>query len=228
MNFIGIDLAWKKDGETAIVVLNSKGKVIAHGWEDKDSEIASFAERYSEKGCLVGIDAPLVVNNAVGRRKCEDELQSRGMPAYPANRSWFIRAFGTIRGEALVAELEKRGIQLIGSLPMGGCIRGVMEVYPYATLKMILPSIPAYKKGRKSERCRGLVRLTSMLGNLSPPVHVPLEVLENETMQSLKRASDFVDAAVAAYTVYLCFKNPNRCLILGDKKEGFVLLPRKS
>lgn len=58
MNFIGIDLAWKERGGTTIVVLDHKGEVISHGCEEENTAIASFVDRYSADGCLVGIDAP--------------------------------------------------------------------------------------------------------------------------------------------------------------------------
>lgn len=227
MKFVGIDLAWKRRGGTAVVVLDGGGRFVAHGYEKTDRAIASFVEQYCKEGCLIGIDAPLVVNNFAGRRGCEDKLQEMGIPAYPANRSWFLRAFGTVRGESLLAELEEKGMYLVDAIPSGRETRGVMEVYPYATLRMILPKIPSYKKGRKKERTAGVMGLLSMLQRCKPPLHIPLKLLRlRETMQ-LKRASDFIDAAIAAYTVYICFRDPEACLILGDKREGFVLLPKK-
>lgn len=228
MNFIGIDLAWKEKGETAIIALDYKGEVIAHGCEKENTAIASFVDRYSADGCLVGIDAPLVVKNYEGRRQCEEMLQARGIQAYPANRSWFLRAFGAVRGEKLMAELEKIGFCLVDTIPRGRYIRGVMEVYPYATIRAVLPEIPPYKKGGKEQRLMGIRRLLSMLQSLKPPLRIPLRLLQlGGTIDDLKRASDFIDAAVAAYTVYVCSMDPGKCIILGNKEEGFVLLPRK-
>jgi predicted RNase H-like nuclease len=226
MNFIGVDLAWKKGGETAIAVLNSRGSFTSHGYEWRDADIASFVDGYTENGCLVGVDAPLVVPNDTGRRRCEDELQSMGIPSYPANRSWLQKAFGAVRGETLLAELQKRGIRLVDSLPVAPGFKGVMEVYPHSTLKTLLPEIPAYKKGPKAKRLREVMRLLSLLEGLDPPLQLPVELLRGET-GSLKSVADLIDAGVAAYTVYICYKDPGRCLILGNKREGFVLLPRK-
>ncbi len=226
MNFIGVDLAWKIGGETAVVAMSSQGDVTAHGSEEGDEELAAFVERHAGDGCLVGVDAPLVVPNNAGRRRCEDELQSLGIPSYPANRSWLVKAFGAVRGEILVAELERRGIKLLDSLPTSR-IRGVMEVYPYATLRAVLREIPGYKKGPRAERRREIMRLAFMLEGLNPPLRLPPELLRGVTLKDLKKASDFLDAGVAAYTVYICFKKPGKCITLGNKKEGFVLLPRK-
>ena len=58
MRFVGVDLAWKVNGkkETAIVVLNEKGKVIDKVMAPGDRDIVSFLEELGD--CAVGIDAP--------------------------------------------------------------------------------------------------------------------------------------------------------------------------
>jgi predicted RNase H-like nuclease len=230
MNFIGIDLGWMKNGDTALILLDSRGRVRDHGYVRGDKEIASFVENHSQGGCLVGVDAPLVVKNALGQRRCEKGLHSIGIPVYPANRRWLMKSFQGVRGESLVVELQKKGFSLIDGPPSSEKIQGIIEVYPYATLKMLLRRVPPYKKGGKTERSAGTIKLLSMLENLEPPISLPRELLDlrDATMKSLKKTSDYVDAAVAAYTVYMYHCTPSKCLILGDKKEGFVLLPKRS
>jgi predicted RNase H-like nuclease len=232
MNFIGIDLGWKPKGGTALAVLNPKGRVTASTYKREEREIISYVESYSRRGCLVGIDAPLVVRNYRGRRRCEKQLQGMGIPSYPANRRWLLKAFRGVRGESLVAGLRKIGFELMDELTPGAETLGIMEVYPYATLRMLLNALPAYKKGSKAERSLGLNKLRRELARLHPPLMLPREFLNQDAesrLEELKKLADLLDAAVAAYTVYLYWLyGEERCVVLGDKEEGFILLPRKS
>lgn len=231
MNFIGIDLGWKSNGDTALIALNGGGEVVASAYGREDGEIISFVESYSRNGCLVGVDAPLVVRNYQGRRSCEKQLQALGFPSYPANRWWLSKAFGGVRGELLVSKLVEIGFELRDKLTPRAKTRGVMEVYPYATLKTLLDTLPSYKKGKKAERFLGLDKLQGSLARLHPPLLLP-EFLGKSKAKSglgeLKKIADFFDAAVAAYTVYLYWRyGDDRCTVLGNSEEGFILLPRR-
>jgi len=201
MHFIGIDLAWKipPETQTAVGVLDEKLKVVDGAFLKTDEEIAAFVKKYPAR--IVGIDAPLTVKNKNGARECDRLLLKKyGIPAYPANRKWFKRAFGGVRGEKLVPKLGASG--------------AVMEVYPYATLKILLGEIPAYKKGRKKERVKGF----SKLG---------LNLNSKMKLKELTQLADLLDAAVAAYTVYLYWKYGDAgCEILGDTENGFILIPK--
>lgn len=231
MNFIGIDLGWKSKGSTALVALNARGEAVASAYEREEEEIISFVESYSLDGCIVGIDAPLVVRNYHGRRSCEKQLQALGIPSYPANRRWLLKAFGGVRGELLVSKLAEIGFELRDQLTPRAKTRGVMEVYPYATLKMLLDTLPVYKKGKKTARFLGLDKLKRTLTRLHPPLILSKfmpELTAKSGLNELKKTADFFDAAVAAYTVYLYWlQGETRCTVLGDREEGFILLPRK-
>lgn len=230
MNFIGIDLGWKREGSTALVALNGKGRIIASAYEREDEAILSFVEFYSHNGCLVGVDAPLVVKNSVGRRGCEKQLQRLGVPSYPANRGWLTKVFSGVRGELLVSKLAEIGIELRDQLAPRAITKAVMEVYPYATLKILLDTLPSYKKGKKAEKLRGIGKLRELLAGLHPPLVLPESLIKpNEIgLEELKKVEDFLDAAVAAYTVYLYWLHgTKRCMVMGDKTDGFILLPRK-
>lgn len=233
MNFIGVDLGWKPRGGTALIVLDPGGRVRAHAYKHREDEIVSYVEKHSPGGCLIGIDAPLVVRNLRGRRECEKQLQGLGIPSYPANRTWLCKAFGGVRGELLVSKLREIGFELRDELTPKAKIQGVMEVYPHGTLRMLLRDLPAYKKGGAARRLRGMEELRRELACLRPPLLLPGELLPGKdaepVLRELKKAADFLDAAVAAYTVYLCWLyGRERCIVLGDKEEGFILLPRRS
>ncbi len=94
MRFVGIDLAWSlrktRLPDTGGVVLSDSGRVITHEHLTSDDSIVAFIlENTDATGCIVGIDAPLVVPNATGRRVCEAALQAVGISSYPANRTLF-------------------------------------------------------------------------------------------------------------------------------------------
>ncbi|MDQ6603794.1 MAG: DUF429 domain-containing protein, partial [Chloroflexota bacterium] len=96
MRFIGIDLAWSlrktRLPDTGGVVLDDCGRVVAYGHLTTDDAIVAFVLKNCDaRGCIVGIDAPLVVPNATGRRLCEAALQTVGISSYPANRTLFER-----------------------------------------------------------------------------------------------------------------------------------------
>lgn len=232
MRFVGVDLGWKKDGDTALVALDFNANVVDYGYVNEDREIVSFVESHSWDGCLVGIDAPLIVKNFRGCRECERYLQSKGMSVLPANRGWFLRAFKTVRGEDLLAALNKAGFRLVDDLNLKEASLGIVEVYPYAALKMLFKDLPTYKKGRKSTRLAGLLELKELLEQLNPPLNIPSALLQigredKITLQEMKITVDYMDAAISAYTALKFYRNPDDCTILGSKEDGFILLPEK-
>lgn len=226
MNFIGVDLAWKVEpnSRTALVAVDENCSLIATGYVSTDEEIVGFVKRHCFSGCLVGIDAPLVVKNRRGCRECERLLQKYGIPSYPANRDWLTRAFGGVRGEILVRKLKKLGIELRAHPQPETFAKAAMEIYPYSALKFLLKKIPKYKKGRKNERMKGISDLRRALQKAQPSLISGKLAGEKD----LREQADLLDAAVAAYTVFLYWKHgEERCEVLGSEKEGFILTLRK-
>lgn len=222
MNFIGVDLAWKVEpkSRTALVAVDENCSLIATDYVYADEEILEFIKRHCSSGCLVGIDAPLVVKNRRGRRECENLLQKYGIPSYPANRDWMNKAFGGVRGEILVRKLKKLGIELKARPQPETFAKAAMEIYPYSALKFLLKKIPKYKKGRKRERAKGISDLRKALQKAQPPLISGKLASEKD----LKKTADLLDAAVAAYTVFLYWKHgEERCEVIGSEEEGFIL-----
>jgi len=222
MNFIGVDLAWKVEPnlKTALVAVDEDCLPVATDYVYTDEEILEFVKRHCSNGCIIGIDAPLVVKNRRGRRECERLLQMYGIPSYPANRDWLTRAFGGVRGEILVRKLKKLGIELKARPLPKTFAKAVMEIYPYSALKFLLKKIPKYKNGKKKERANGISDLRRALQKVQPPLISGKLASEKD----LKKAADLLDAAVAAYTVFLSWKHgEERCEVVGSEEEGFIL-----
>ncbi|MDI6654894.1 MAG: DUF429 domain-containing protein [Candidatus Hydrothermarchaeota archaeon] len=225
MNFIGVDLAWKVEpkSRTALVAVDESCSPVATDYVYTDEEILEFVKRHCSNGCIVGIDAPLIVRNRHGRRECERLLQKYGVPSYPANREWLTRAFGGIRGEILVKKLRKAGVELKARPQPKKFTRAAMEIYPYSALKFLLKKIPRYKKGDKNERTKGISELRKALQKIRPP----LITGEIASEKGLKKTADLLDAAIAAYTVFLYWKHgEERCEVIGSEREGFILIPK--
>ncbi|MBI5253669.1 MAG: DUF429 domain-containing protein [Euryarchaeota archaeon] len=236
MKFIGIDLAWKVEpkSKTALVAIDKSCSLIATDYVYTDKEILEFIKRHCSSGCLVGVDAPLVVRNKHGRRECERLLQKHGIPSYPANREWLTRAFGGVRGEILVRKLKKLGIELKARPQPKTFAKAVMEIYPYSALKFLLKKIPKYKKGKKKERVKGISDLREALQKVQPSL-IAGEIASEKDLREqeresnapaslLKKAADLLDAAVAAYTVFLYWKHGGeRCEVIGSEEEGFIV-----
>ena len=75
MLFVGIDLAWSTRNGSGISIIKgdkTKAEVMDAKVVYSDEEILSFVKsNVASKEALIAIDAPLIVPNAEGRRKCE-------------------------------------------------------------------------------------------------------------------------------------------------------------
>jgi len=238
MNFIGIDLSWKvspvKLLRTAAVVLNEKCIVIANALLSTDEDIVEFIKTYANKGCIVGIDAPLVVPPNQKQRKCERMLLSCGIGVFPGKREWFFKAFEGVRGEILVKKLKNLDIPLRDSLKSKEQKNALFEVYPYSAWKVLFrkEKVPKYKNTAKKRKVEGLSKLRRKLWDssnspqikfekkLEHPLDLEISQLSSKAMDQL---GDLLDALMAAYTVLIYWRYKERCVVLGDLKEGFIL-----
>ena len=241
MNFIGIDLSWKvypeKPYRTAAVVLNESCVVKADALLTTNEDIIQFMKRYRDDGCIIGIDAPLIVPSKVKQRKCERMLLKCKIAVFPGNRRWFFRAFGGVRGEILVEELKKLDIPLRDFLKPKEKTYAVLEVYPYSAWKVLFEeeAVPKYKNRRRKDKIQGLIKLRRKLlgSNLKPELKFDKKIehrfdvdISGLSSKALDKQGDLLDALMAAYTIYIywCF-GEERSVVLGDLEEGFILTP---
>lgn len=100
-----------------------------------------------------------------------------------------------------------------------------MEIYPYSALKILLKKIPKYKKGNKNERTKGIAELRRVLKKIQPSLII--DELANE--KELREQADLLDAAIAAYIVFLYWqRGEEKCEVIGNEKEGFILIVKPS
>jgi predicted RNase H-like nuclease len=161
MHFVGLDLAWGEVQPTGIAVLDAAGRLVHVAAALDDAAIQAELGRFVEGDCLVAIDAPLVVTNSTGQRRCEAAL-NRDFGAFHAGAHSSNTAnpvfAGTPRG-ARLAEILGLDIDPESLKP-----RRAIEVYPHpATVALFgLGRTLKYKgkPGRSVDRMRSeLLRL---------------------------------------------------------------------
>lgn len=140
MRFIGVDLAWgsgsatKAANETGLVTLEADGVVLDAGWAGGGDAVVTWIEDHATADSLVCVDAPLVVTNERGQRRCEIEVgRLYGRWKVAANST--NKRSPRLAGVSLRETLESRGWKYddgLGGPSSEG--RLVMEVYPYTTL----------------------------------------------------------------------------------------------
>ncbi|EOD01476.1 DUF429 domain-containing protein [Caldisalinibacter kiritimatiensis] len=244
MHFIGIDLAWTYKNETGICVIDEKGDIVF--CESKvytDNEIAILIGKFAKKGVLVAIDAPLIVNNEEGSRLCDrlimkDRIKGKRLSVFTANRSYLLKIYGSIRGEALVSEIRKKNKSFIITSDFRSNKHIIFETFPTGICLGLFSDIYPIKYKRKAKiplkkTKEEMLRLLSRLGELEQDkIKVnniksyfnPNINLTSYTGSKLKHLEDKVDAFLCSYCAYWCYKK-GKVKLYGDDKDGFILIP---
>ena len=207
VGFLGIDLASAEAKPSACLGLDNQLNLIYFGFLNGDLDIQQVVNKYEFE--LIAIDAPLSLPKGlccleescscqpragVKGRNCERELARLGIPCYFTTKKSIIKAM-VYRGIRLKTELEAMGYEVI-------------EVYPYASkLRLFGRNIP------KKTTPAGLAFLrqhtSQLLPNIAPYVHGVNH--------------DMCDAAIAAYTAFLCTRGKTE--LCGEPEEGTICLP---
>lgn len=238
MRFAGVDLAWGLNGGTGVCLVED-GRVRDSARLRTDEEILDWLAPVTAGPAVVAIDAPLVVRNATGRRRCET-LVSRCFGAQHAgahSSNLGLPAFrGGVRAERLA---EALGLDVDPAVEPGTPVRRALEVYPHPALVALfeLPFTLRYKakRGRTLESRRlamlELVRLLGTLRDGDPPLEVDAEawaarVGAAPTQAALDRLEDELDAYVCACVgLYYWSHGLARCRVLGDVADGYIVTP---
>lgn len=245
MKFVGLDLAWSNKNGSGIAIIEGneqKGRLTSSSTVFSDEEIMDYIRKYvGEENAIVAIDAPLIVPNLEGRRVAEkivgNLFRKYDAGAHPANRQHLTKWTGEIRGEVVVKLLEKE--HFIHNPYFSQFARGrfVVEVYPHPSMVVIfnLKKILKYKDKPKRDysfRWQEFRRYQSYLKGLendSPPLYLPSEIVEKEVERYraslLKEYEDLLDGIFCGYIAYYAWVNPNKCAVLGNMEEGYILTP---
>ena len=207
VGFLGIDLTSAEAKPSACLGLDNQLNLIYFGFLNGDSDIQQVVNKYEFE--LIAIDAPLSLPKGlccleescscqpragVKGRNCERELARLGIPCYFTTKKSIIKAM-VYRGIRLKTELEAIGYKVI-------------EVYPYAS-KLRLFGKPIPPKLRPG----GLTFLKQRICQLLPSITAYIDGFNH----------DMCDAAIAAYTAFLCTRGKTE--LCGEPEEGTICLP---
>lgn len=242
MRYVGIDLAWKmvpgpNERRSAVVCLDDRARLIFYMQCRTDEEIIEQLDRLCSVGCVIGVDAPLIVPPGTeGRRVCEGLLSDMQVRVLPTDPKRFEQWYGGCRGVVLLEKMQARdhGYQAVDRLP-SSTGKAVVEVYPTGSWKRLYPGAPKFKGLPVEERRRALLRLKDLLKWGMPPRYQSIKMdvldktagdLEGMPGPALDVFGDALDAVMAAYTVMLWERYPAMCEVVGDLRKGFILLPK--
>ena len=245
MLFVGIDLAWSPRNNTSVAILegnNKKAILTKYANLDSDEDIMNFVkENVQDKDAIIAIDAPLIVPNEKGRRLAEDIVgklfRKFNAGAHPANRERLSQWSGSIRGEEISRLLEKEGFEHNPYIKKYEKSRAFYEVYPHPSMVVLfnLDSIIKYKAKPKRDypyRWKEFKKYQKYMASLekaNPSVALPKEIINQKVEKlkgsSLKKYEDSLDAIFCAYISYYHWTNPEKCEVLGNMKEGYILTP---
>jgi predicted RNase H-like nuclease len=237
---IGIDLAWGTKAQTGLAALDEAGRLLDVTDASTDDDIAAWMDTYAPTACLAAIDAPIIVTNATGSRRCDREVTQyfgrHHAGTHPANTANPLFTHGATRARRLTTRL---GLDVN---PYSTQSRRALEVFPHSAVVALfeLTYILRYKQKRgrtfsllQSETTQLLERLET-LGNASPPLllnqnerwhAIRTTVQSAATKAELRRVEDRIDAVVCAYVALLATQTPQRIHIFGDVESGYIATP---
>ncbi len=237
--FVGMDLAWGQNRQTGLAVVDSGGALEYLGAARHDAEIIDAVRPFVENGCLVAIDAPLIVTNATGQRPAERALNADfgrfDAGAHPSNTGMPVFSSG-VRGARIAKLLD------LEMNPHSRAARRAVEVYPHpATVSLFrLGRTLKYKhkSHRSLERLKSeLLQLIGFIEGLSGadvglhvaahPEWVRLRSVVSAATKKveLRTAEDPIDAVLCAYIARYATERRDDITIYGDIETGYILIP---
>lgn len=243
MHYIGIDLAWTYANESGICVIADNGEIIyCESKVFSDEMIGDIVAEYARAGALVGIDAPLIVNNETGARYCDgaimrEKIHGRNLSVFTCSKRFMLKHFGVVRGEEVVKAIRKQMPEFALTGDLSNKEHVIMETFPTGiTLGLFPDAFPVKYKIKhkiafettKTEMGR-MVSLLQRLGDFDPSVH-NIEDFFNDapgiqamSKKEYKNLEDRLDAFLCAYAAYWLAKHKGK--VIGDDRDGFITIP---
>jgi predicted RNase H-like nuclease len=243
--FVGVDLAWADRARTGLAVLDADGRLLVSGSVGSDDEIAAFladagvGADAASRDVVVAIDAPLVVRNATGRRECEAQVGrlfgAYDAGAHPSNRS---RPYlDPPRAE----RLARRFGWCVdpGQVPCAG-VPVAVEVYPHPAMVSLfgLARVIPYKQKQGRELTSLRAATVVVLDHLERVCGATLRLDDSVRWREirgtvtgaarkseLRAVEDEIDAILCAYLALLWGRRDARMEVLGDARDGYIVVP---
>lgn len=241
--FIGIDLAWRSEK-------NLSGGAVLRGDRrsarliDVNASLAScsavlaYIEDHAAPATIVAIDAPLVITNERGQRRCETLISKHYGGRHASCHSSNLSLYPHAASVYLASKLVSRGFRHAPDEAHPENERVILEVYPHPALLELfrLPSIIRYKKvnvARRRSGQREVQQRLNELSHLAPPLESTPRLSEYLAIDvnslrgaALKAHEDGLDAIICAYIAcYYWFWGPSGTRVFGDVDSGYVIVP---
>lgn len=236
-----LELEWPQSGRHFRAMIEPAGNVTEAGWAVGIDDTVRWLDKYAPFDVLLFVDAPLVVNNETGQRRCEKQVGQRYW-------RWKVSANSTncqsphLAGVELLKRLGARGWMYHDGCggPPASSGRFVSECYPYTTIVgahelEYTKERPRYKRkprrmsaaeflALRNAECDELIRRVNCLTDADPPMdlstHPDTRRLVTEgspdKRKDYKHREDLLDAALCAWTAALWDRwGKTRCQVLG-------------
>jgi predicted RNase H-like nuclease len=236
--FLGLDLAWapRKSSGGAVIELDEDGgcKLVSVSSLRAHEDILSWlARNRSRAGTILAVNAPIIVENSVGRRPADQLLQEHfgrhNVTEYHVNTT--NASHPRTIGRALMRMQFDPDPTIDGDR--------VVETANQATQIMLFESERPIrlKSGPVGARKDAVARFREILWEklcAATPYLIETPALRNLLEADLPSSNgsrvgeleERLEAVLCAYTAaYLGFRGPESCAMLGDLNDGYVLLP---
>jgi predicted RNase H-like nuclease len=242
--FIGVDLAWKSEGNHSGIVV-ARGDARGATMEAYSVGVSSleavqeYILSHSSPHIVVAIDAPLIIANETGQRPCERLVSQlfggRHAGAHTSNLGLYPNAGSARLAQVLQEAGFSHNVCPASDYQREG--RWMFEVYPHpAQVNLFnLERIIKYKRGRVGKRRSEFRRLQHFLKDLSradPPFKARAdEGLLNTNVEqlhgrALKRYEDVLDAYFCAYLALFYWRwGGQKNEMIGDMDTGYIVVP---
>ena len=235
--YIGIDMAWaprNSSGGAVLVPTDDGVELIESASLRAHEDILSFVARHrGRSGCIVALNAPLIVENVGGRRPC-DQMLDEHFGAHHIDQ-YQVNTVNASHPRTMGRALIRMGFE---PNPMAQGDR-VIETYNQATQILLFDQDRPVrlKSGPVGARKDAVARLREVLHEKLGEA-VPM-LLDSPALEELVEADlpssngsrvgeleERIEALMCAYTAaYLDIRGPEDCAFLGDLRDGYVLLP---
>lgn len=229
--FVGIDLAWGVKARTGVAVVDHAGGLVQSGAVRTDDEIDDWLRAFAADVVVGAVDAPLIVPNETGQRRCETEI-SRAFGRYK------IGAHSSNRGRShfnppRAATLADRFGWSVDPAQRGSVAAPVcIEVYPHPAMVGLfgLAERILYKSG--SSRVEGFSQLVRhyasirelRLGDSLRWMELS-RVVADPGPGDLDRIEDELDAILCAHLAWLWHHRPDTLQVYGSLEDGYIVAP---
>ncbi len=243
--FIGIDPSCGEDSLT-YAVLDKDLHILALS-QQKLNTVSAFVG--GQKSAVVGVNAPRRLNQGLMKQNAvRDSLKPQPSPGrYEAFRvAEYLLFQRNIRIPRTPATLSKcpgwmqvgfklyRNLEEMGFMDYPVKDKGqlFLEVYPHGAYAVLLKRIPFLKKTLEGRLQRQL-----LLHSLSLAVPDPMGIFEEFTRYKILQGElpleglhsvEELEALMAAYLAWKAASKPDDVSLLGDPRDGQIVLPSKS